>query len=92
KDELYEPIVSMVDWVAYPVGTSKEVAEKKILDAVTVPQEAGPITKEIVGEVPLVEGQYGVNVKVIYDDHSYDIALVDVKVTNEKSHMDMPQP
>ncbi len=29
KDELYEPIVSMVDWVAYPVGTSKEVAEKK---------------------------------------------------------------
>ncbi|HEM3549040.1 LPXTG cell wall anchor domain-containing protein [Streptococcus suis] len=92
KDELYEPIVSMVDWVAYPVGTSKEVAEKKILDAVTVPQEAGPITKEIVGEVPLVEGQYGVNVKVTYDDHSYDIALVDVKVTNEKSHMDMPQP
>ncbi|HEM3940796.1 TPA: LPXTG cell wall anchor domain-containing protein [Streptococcus suis] len=92
KDELYEPIVSMVDWVAYPVGTSKEVAEKKILDAVTVPQEAGPITKEIVGEVPLVEGKYGVNVKVIYDDHSYDIALVDVKVTNEKSHMDMPQP
>ncbi|HEM4445494.1 TPA: LPXTG cell wall anchor domain-containing protein [Streptococcus suis] len=92
KDELYEPIVSMVDWVAYPVGTSKEVAEKKILDAVTVPQEAGPITKEIVGDVPLVEGQYGVNVKVIYDDHSYDIALVDVKVTNEKSHMDMPQP
>ncbi|CYU64295.1 LPXTG-motif cell wall anchor domain-containing protein [Streptococcus suis] len=92
KDELYEPIVSMVDWVAYPVGTSKEVAEKKILDAVTVPQEAGPITKEVVGEVPLVEGQYGVNVKVIYDDHSYDIALVDVKVTNEKSHMDMPQP
>ncbi|MFX4089921.1 LPXTG cell wall anchor domain-containing protein [Streptococcus suis] len=92
KDELYEPIVSMVDWVAYPVGTSKEVAEKKILDAVTVPQEAGPITKEIVGEVPLVEGQYGVNVKVIYDDHSYDIALVDVKVTNEKSHMDIPQP
>ncbi|CYX92893.1 LPXTG cell wall anchor domain-containing protein [Streptococcus suis] len=92
KDELYEPIVSMVDWVAYPVGTSKEVAEKKILDAVTVPQEAGPITKEIVREVPLVEGQYGVNVKVIYDDHSYDIALVDVKVTNEKSHMDMPQP
>ncbi|HEM2813431.1 TPA: LPXTG cell wall anchor domain-containing protein [Streptococcus suis] len=92
KDELYEPIVSMVDWVAYPVGTTKEVAEKKILDAVTVPQEAGPITKEIVGEVPLVEGQYGVNVKVIYDDHSYDIALVDVKVTNEKSHMDMPQP
>ncbi|HEM2743278.1 TPA: LPXTG cell wall anchor domain-containing protein [Streptococcus suis] len=92
KDELYEPIVSMVDWVAYPVGTSKEVAEKKILDAVTVPQEAGPITKEIVGEVPLVEGQYGVNVKVIYDDHSYDIALVDVKVTNEKLHMDMPQP
>ncbi|HEM6311872.1 TPA: LPXTG cell wall anchor domain-containing protein [Streptococcus suis] len=92
KDELYEPIVSMVDWVAYPVGTSKEVAEKKILDAVTVSQEAGPITKEVVGEVPLVEGQYGVNVKVIYDDHSYDIALVDVKVTNEKSHMDMPQP
>ncbi|HEL2059850.1 TPA: LPXTG cell wall anchor domain-containing protein [Streptococcus suis] len=92
KDELYEPIVSMVDWVAYPVGTSKEVAEKKILDAVTVPQEAGPVTKEVVGEVPLVEGQYGVNVKVIYDDHSYDIALVDVRVTNEKSHMDMPQP
>ncbi|MEI4352883.1 LPXTG cell wall anchor domain-containing protein [Streptococcus suis] len=92
KDELYEPIVSMVDWVAYPVGTAKDVAEKKILDAVTVPQEAGPITKEVVGEVPLVEGQYGVNVKVIYDDHSYDIALVDVKVTNEKSHMDMPQP
>ncbi|HEM5296805.1 TPA: LPXTG cell wall anchor domain-containing protein [Streptococcus suis] len=92
KDELYEPIVSMVDWVAYPVGTSKEVAEKKILDAVTVPQEAGPVTKEVVGEVPLVEGQYGVNVKVIYDDHSYDIALVDVRVTNEKLHMDMPQP
>ncbi|MGQ7442896.1 LPXTG cell wall anchor domain-containing protein [Streptococcus suis] len=92
KDELYEPIVSMVDWVAYPVGTSKEVAEKKILDAVTVPQEAGPVTKEVVGDVPLVEGQYGVNVKVIYDDHSYDIALVDVRVTNEKSHMDMPQP
>ncbi|HEM5583870.1 LPXTG cell wall anchor domain-containing protein [Streptococcus suis] len=92
KDELYEPIVSMVDWVAYPVGTSKEVAEKKILDAVTVPQEAGQVTKEVVGEVPLVEGQYGVNVKVIYDDHSYDIALVDVRVTNEKSHMDMPQP
>ncbi|HEM3466626.1 LPXTG cell wall anchor domain-containing protein [Streptococcus suis] len=92
KDELYEPIISMVDWVAYPVGTSKEVAEKKILDAVTVPREAGPVTKEVVGEVPLVEGQYGVNVKVIYDDHSYDIALVDVRVTNEKSHMDMPQP
>ncbi|HEM6488282.1 LPXTG cell wall anchor domain-containing protein [Streptococcus suis] len=92
KDELYEPIVSMVDWVAYPVGTSKEVAEKKILDAVTVPQEAGPVTKEVVGEVPLVEGQYGVNVKVIYDDHSYDVVLVDVRVTNEKSHMDMPQP
>ncbi|WP_074414087.1 LPXTG cell wall anchor domain-containing protein [Streptococcus suis] len=92
KDELYEPIISMVDWVAYPVGTSKEVAEKKILDAVTVPQEAGPVTKEVVGEVPLVEGQYGVNVKVIYDDHSYDIVLVDVRVTNEKSHMDMPQP
>lgn len=92
KDELYEPIVSMVDWVAYPVGTSKEVAEKKILDAVTVPQEAGPVTKEVVGEVPLVEGQYGVNVKVIYDDHFYDVVLVDVRVTNEKSHMDMPQP
>ncbi|MCQ9224710.1 LPXTG cell wall anchor domain-containing protein [Streptococcus suis] len=92
KDELYEPIVSMVEWVAYPVGTSKEVAEKKILDAVTVPQEAGPVTKEVVGDVPLVEGQYGVNVKVIYDDHSYDVVLVDVRVTNEKSHMDMPQP
>ncbi|HEM4635168.1 TPA: LPXTG cell wall anchor domain-containing protein [Streptococcus suis] len=92
KDELYEPIVSMVDWVAYPVGTSKEVAEKKILDAVTVPQEAGPVTKEVVGDVPLVEGQYGVNVKVIYDDHSYDVLLVDVRVTKEKSHMDMPQP
>ncbi|HEM2583009.1 TPA: LPXTG cell wall anchor domain-containing protein [Streptococcus suis] len=92
KDELYEPIVSMVDWVAYPVGTSKEVAEKKILDAVTVPQEAGPVTKEVVGDVPLVEGQYGVNVKVIYDDHSYDVVLVDVRVTDEKSHMDMPQP
>lgn len=92
KDELYEPIVSMVDWVAYPVGTSKEVAEKKILDAVTVPQEAGPVTKEVVGDVPLVEGQYGVNVKVIYDDHSYDVVLVDVRVTKEKSHMDMPQP
>ncbi|WP_449462745.1 LPXTG cell wall anchor domain-containing protein [Streptococcus suis] len=92
KDELYEPIISMVDWVAYPVGTSKEVAEKKILDAVTVPQEAGPVTKEVVGEVPLVEGQYGVNVKVIYDDHSYDVVLVDVRVTKEKSHMDMPQP
>ncbi|MGQ7468954.1 LPXTG cell wall anchor domain-containing protein [Streptococcus suis] len=92
KDELYEPIVSMVDWVAYPVGTSKEVAEKKILDAITVPQEAGPVTKEVVGEVPLVEGQYGVNVKVIYDDHSYDVVLVDVRVTKEKSHMDMPQP
>lgn len=92
KDELYEPIVSMVDWVAYPVGTPKEVAEKKILDAVTVPQEAGQVTKEVVGEVPLVEGQYGVNVKVIYDDHSYDVVLVDVRVTKEKSHMDMPQP
>ncbi|CYU03269.1 LPXTG cell wall anchor domain-containing protein [Streptococcus suis] len=92
KDELYEPIISMVDWVAYPVGTSKEVAEKKILDAITVPQEAGPVTKEVVGEVPLVEGQYGVNVKVIYDDHSYDVVLVDVRVTKEKSHMDMPQP
>ncbi|MGU8073576.1 LPXTG cell wall anchor domain-containing protein [Streptococcus suis] len=92
KDELYEPIVSMVDWVAYPVGTSKEVAEKKILDAITVPQEAGPVTKEVVGDVPLVEGQYGVNVKVIYDDHSYDVVLVDVRVTDEKSHMDMPQP
>ncbi|MGV3305248.1 LPXTG cell wall anchor domain-containing protein [Streptococcus suis] len=92
KDELYEPIVSMVDWVAYPVGTPKEVAEKKILDAVTVPQEAGQVTKEVVGDVPLVEGQYGVNVKVIYDDHSYDVVLVDVRVTKEKSHMDMPQP
>ncbi len=31
KDEIYEPIVQTDKWVVYPVGTSKEEAEKKIL-------------------------------------------------------------
>lgn len=94
KDEIYEPIVQTYKWVVYPVGTSKEEAEKKILDAVTVPEKAGFVTKEIVGDVPLVAGQYGVNVKVIYDDKSYDVTLVDVHVTSnqtDKQNEDMPR-
>ncbi len=56
KDEIYEPIVQTDKWVVYPVGTSKEEAEKKILDAVMVPKEAGETKKKSLGTFHWQEG------------------------------------
>ena len=76
KDKIYPPVVN--DGKKY-VKKGTTVLSNEILDRVTVPREAGAITKET-GSVPTKLGEGTAKVKVKYSDGSKALADVPVVV------------
>ncbi|MDY7283943.1 LPXTG cell wall anchor domain-containing protein [Streptococcus suis] len=83
--ETYEPKV-LSEWLTYTNKTPHKDAQKKILDSVIVPEATKPVVKTIIGDVPLELGEHAVQVKVQYQDNSYDIAIVDVRIISDAPH------
>ncbi|CYU84624.1 LPXTG cell wall anchor domain-containing protein [Streptococcus suis] len=83
--ETYEPKV-LSEWLTYTNKTPHKDAQKKILDSVIVPEATKPVVKTIIGDVPLELGEHAVQVKVQYQDNSYDIVIVDVRIISDAPH------
>ncbi|WP_460298905.1 Rib/alpha-like domain-containing protein, partial [Clostridium perfringens] len=59
----------------------KETLKTDILNKVTVPAEAGNVTKEVQGDIPTEVGSHQVPVKVTYADGTFDMVKVEFNIT-----------
>ncbi|MGU8670472.1 Rib/alpha-like domain-containing protein, partial [Clostridium perfringens] len=66
----------------------KETLKTDILNKVTVPEEAGDVTKEIQGDLPTEVGSHQVPVKVTYADGTEDTVNVTVDITETQAQKD----
>ncbi|WP_460298699.1 LPXTG cell wall anchor domain-containing protein, partial [Clostridium perfringens] len=63
----------------------KETLKTDILNKVTVPAEAGNVTKEVQGDIPTTVGSHQVPVKVTYADGTEDTVNVTVDITETET-------
>ncbi|WP_460298901.1 Rib/alpha-like domain-containing protein, partial [Clostridium perfringens] len=63
----------------------KETLKTDILNKVTVPAEAGNVTKEVQGDIPTEVGSHQVPVKVTYADGTEDTVNVTVDITETET-------
>ncbi|ELU5588359.1 YSIRK-type signal peptide-containing protein, partial [Clostridium perfringens] len=66
----------------------KETLKTDILNKVTVPAEAGNVTKEVQGDIPTTVGSHQVPVKVTYADGTEDTVNVTVDITETQAQKD----